>query len=95
MLSVVDCKKLGWDAYLALLSLTELGVTVETISVNVDGTKDEGTSDGGCTTEDAHATAVVVVVNADSLFRDLREFRSVVICNHNTSKFFLLQLGRH
>ena len=51
---MVNREKPGWDAYLALLSLTELGVIVEAISVNVDGAKNEGVSDGGCTMEDAH-----------------------------------------
>ena len=90
MLSVVNREKPGWDAYLALLSLTELGVIVETISVNIDGAKDEGASDGGCTTEDVHLPWLLSssMMQQDSLFRDLGEFRSVVICNHNTSKFF-------
>ena len=57
--------------------------------LNVDGANDEGvSSNGGCSL----ATAVVVVVDAGNCSSRTsknfeEEFRSVVICNHNTSKF--------
>ena len=47
---MVNCERPGWDTYLALLSLTALGVVVVSISVNVEGAKDESViiSDGKC-----------------------------------------------
>ena len=67
---MVNHENLVGTTYLALLSLTALGVVVVYISVNVDGAKDESVSDGGCTCARWRMLTCAVVI--DSLW-DLEE----------------------
>ena len=87
---------LGWvDGGHALLPSSMLRVHVNIVDVNDASSKIISDAIMGsawwvlaCHAIDSSAMSLTLIIHTIVWSPDLEEFRSVVICNHNTSKFF-------